>query len=51
MDYFELLKENKLKIEEIQNQFNDKLQKFVYTEYLEQLNNRADFISDEFPCF
>ena len=31
MDNFELLKENKLKIEEIQNQFNDKLQKFVYT--------------------
>ena len=48
MDNFELLKENKLKIEEIQNQFNDKLQKFVFTEYLEQLNNRANFISDEF---
>ena len=48
MDNFNNLKQNQLVIEEIKNQFNDKLNTFVYNEYLDQLNNRAEFNSDEF---
>ena len=48
MDKFNDLKQNQLVIEEIKNQFNDKLNTFVYNEYLDQLNNRANFNSEEF---
>ena len=48
MNYFENLKKSLIQIEEIKNQFNDKLNKFVYTEYLEELTERAQFNSPEF---
>ena len=48
MESFETLKQTQLLIEEIKNQFTDKLNKFVYNEYLEELNDRVDFNSDEF---
>ena len=48
MESFETLKKTQLLIEEIKTQFNDKLNKFVYNEYLEELNDRVNFNSDEF---
>ena len=48
MNYFEKLKKSLIQIEEIKNQFNDKLNKFVYTEYLEELTERLNFNSPEF---
>jgi len=48
MEAFETLKKTQLLIEEIKTQFNDKLNKFVYNEYLEELNDRVNFNSDEF---
>ena len=48
MENFEKLKKSFLAIEEIKNYFNDKLNKFVYTEYLEELTTRAEFSSEDF---
>ena len=47
MDSFKDLKESKLKIEEIINQFNDKTNKFVYKEYLEEYNERINYNSPD----
>ena len=47
MESFKNLKESKLKIEEIINQFNDKKNKFVYSEYLEEFQNRIDYNSPD----
>ena len=47
MDSFKDLKESKLKIEEIINQFNDKTNKFVYNEYLEEYNERINYNSPD----
>ena len=47
MDKFKELKESKLKIEEFINQFNDKTNKFVYNEYLEEYNERINYNSPE----
>ena len=48
MESFKKIKETQLLIEEIKNQFNDKLNKFVYSEYLEELKERVNFNSEEF---
>ena len=48
MIYFENLKKSLIQIEEIKNQFNDKLNKFVYNDYLEELTERLQFNSPEF---
>ena len=47
MKSFENLKESKLKIEEIINQFNDKKNKFVYSEYLEEYQKRISYNSPD----
>ena len=47
MEFFEKLKQTQLQIEEIKNQFIDKRNKFVYNEYLEELNNRVEYNSPE----
>ena len=47
MDSFKDLNESKLKIEEIINQFNDKTNKFVYNEYLEEYNERINYNSPD----
>lgn len=43
MQHYEKLKEAKLQMEELKNQFNDKLYKFVYSEYNEELTQRIDY--------
>ena len=43
MNYFEKLKKAKLELEELKNQFNDKLYKFVYSEYKEELEQRINY--------
>ena len=48
MESFEKLKETQLVLEEIKNQFSDKLNKFVYNEYLEELKDRVEFNSPDF---
>ena len=47
MNSFEKLKEAKLQMEELKNQFNDKLYKFVYSEYKDELTQRIEYKSDE----
>ena len=47
MDSFEKLKEAKLQMEELKNQFNDKLYKFVYSEYNEELDQRIKYNSPD----
>ena len=44
---FEALKEAELNMEEIQNEFKNKKNMFVYTEYLSQINERNDFNSKD----
>ena len=44
---FEALKEAELNMEEIQNEFKNKKNMFVYTEYLSQINDRNEFISKD----
>ena len=47
MEYFENLKSAQLELEELKNQFNDKLYKFVYSEYKEELEQRIDYNTEE----
>lgn len=47
MKYFQILKNAELKFGEIKPQFVDKKQKFVYKEYLSELNKKCEFNSDE----
>ena len=44
---FESLKKSKASIEELRNQFMDKWNKFVYTEYKEELDKRIQYNSEE----
>ena len=48
MESFEKLKQAQLQIEEIKNHFIDKKNKFVYNDYLDELNNRVEFNTSEF---
>ena len=43
MDKFKELKESKLRVEEIINQFKDKTNKFVYNEYLAEIDERINY--------
>ena len=43
----ESLKKSKADIEELRNQFMDKWNKFVYTEYKEELNKRVKYTSED----
>jgi hypothetical protein len=47
MQAFETLKEAEINMEEIQNEFKNKKNMFVYTEYLSQINDRNEFISKD----
>ena len=47
MDNFPKLKNAELQLEDIQQEFRDKQKKFVYSEYLEELNNKVAFKSDD----
>ena len=47
MKFYEDLKEAKLNLEEIKNQFSDMLYKFVYSEYNEELNLRINYESPD----
>ena len=47
MDNFQNLKHAELEFEEIENQFKDNQQKFVYKEYLSELNNKITFNSND----
>jgi len=47
MDAFEALKNNELNMEEIQNDFKNKQNMFVYTEYLSQIKDRDEFKSKD----
>lgn len=47
MDAFEALKNNELNMEEIENEFKNKQNMFVYTEYLSQINEREEFTSKD----
>ena len=47
MNYFENLKKAQLELEELKNQFNDKLYKFVYSEYKEELEQRINYNTAE----
>jgi hypothetical protein len=47
IEAFESLKEAELSIEDIQNEFKNKKNMFVYTEYLSQINERNDFNSQD----
>lgn len=47
MEAFEALKEAELNMEEIQNEFINKKNMFVYTEYISQINDRKDFKSKD----
>ena len=44
---FENIKSNELKLEEIKNEFNDKMHAFVYNEYLSEVNKRISYSSSE----
>ena len=44
---FERLKKSKANIEELRNQFMDKWNKFVYTEYKEELDKRIQYKSED----
>ena len=48
MESFEKLKQAQLQIEEIKNHFIDKKNKFVYNDYLDELNNRVEYNTSEF---
>ena len=47
MESFEKLKQAQLEIEELKSQFNDKLYKFVYSEYMEELEQRINYKSQD----
>ena len=47
MNYFQVLKDSELQFNEIVEQFNDKTHKFVYNEYLSELNEKVNFNSDD----
>ena len=47
MESFEKLKLAQLEIEELKSQFNDKLYKFVYSEYMEELEQRINYKSQD----
>ena len=47
MQYFENLKSAQLELEELKNQFNDKLYKFVYSEYKEELEQRINYNTED----
>jgi hypothetical protein len=47
MNYFEKLKQNQIKLEEYNNQFNDILFKFVYSEYKDELEQRSNYATSD----
>ena len=48
MNNFKDLKESKLKMEDFIDQFKDKTNKFVYTEYIEELEERTNYNTPDF---